>query len=336
MVEAGRERGWERRREVEGRRGAGASVREGARMYVIETISAQSCVQFGPVWTATVRITMGSAECRTKKRVLKRRRTNAEFEFSSDWLVFSTGTQSPVPVGPPVLRAGVRCVKVSSTANWLKKLCFNHTTWQQGENHYVAMALAKLRRKVLEEAHLATARNTIDVGGSALQDGHSSDDDSAEVAEEPGVTPANSSIPRIRRRASWVMTEISDTPVKVWPCRGHSVFIEYGGVEIAAVCRLVNETRRQLESEPTADYRALLVKEDEGKVKHNRFKRVFAVTTLGRNGRKTIKDFEIRLRDDEEDTISDEQLAKKVLQLARRYWNQCDAGILERYDDALL
>ena len=84
MVEAGWERGWERRREVEGRRGAGASVREGARIYVIETISAQSCVQFGPVWTGTVRITMAEAPRRPLNRELKRRRTNAEFEFSFD------------------------------------------------------------------------------------------------------------------------------------------------------------------------------------------------------------------------------------------------------------
>ena len=81
-------------------------------------------------------------------RILRRRKTNADFHYRTDWCtVWSTGNTA-VAVGPPKTEEGVRCILVSPNAQWLKELCFQHKTWQLLENSYIANMVSTLREKV--------------------------------------------------------------------------------------------------------------------------------------------------------------------------------------------
>ena len=82
---------------------------------------------------------------KSKMRILKRKKTNADFHYVSDWLTVWTGDNAPVCVGPPKIEEGNRCILVSPNAKWLKELSLEHKTWQATENTYIACVVSKLK-----------------------------------------------------------------------------------------------------------------------------------------------------------------------------------------------
>ena len=212
------------------------------------------------------------------KRVLKRQKTNAEFHYASDWLVMWTEGNAPVAVGPPEIKDGIKCIGIFANCKWLKKLCFNHATWQREENQYLAFAVARIRAQLAGNGEPASAA---DSGAAALLEGHSSE----EEPSEPEAAMGSAKAPRDGRVKQWVTVSVMDVAVQVLPCKGHKILIEYTGSAVVAVCKLIAEVRRKGEAEPRPDFVSLLHATDDGRVSHNKLKRAFCVSCVNAHGK---------------------------------------------------
>jgi len=161
--------------------------------------------------------------------------------------------------------------------------------------------------------------NPLDVGGAALRDGHSSQE---EESETEAVWPN-----RHRERARWVTITVNadGDKLKVLAKRGNGIYIEYTGEAIILICSLVHQTRRGNEAEANPDHASLLTPVDEGRVTNSLTKKAYRVTYKPKAGRMCHKLLEVKNGD-----------AKMTLALARRYWNQYDASGETPYSNGIL
>ena len=232
-------------------------------------------------------------------------------------------------MGPPVTCLGIQCLKVTPKSRILGKIVFNRLTWQSNEQHYVSTALKRIRQNARDEEASSIPSiptgSSKDVGGAGLLADHSSEEE--EPADEPEDAVAVVVRPRKSRPVEWVLTKIKDIEVKVLLTRGYAMHIEYTGEAICALCHLIADVRREYDLSPPVDYSNLLTDADVGRIKHNRFKKWFLVTTRSKSGNLQKKHFGIPDTSIEDDVI-------KLLKFARSYWNRYDSGRRERYSGA--
>ena len=249
------------------------------------------------------------AERKRRLRILRRRKTNPDFHFVTDWITVWSSGNTAVAVGPPKIEQGLSCILVSPNAKWVKQQCFHHETWQQLENGYIAETIKKLRDIVR-----GYKRNPLDVGAAGLRDDHSSE----ETASETEAVRPN----RHREKARWLTIPVNDDDNKltVLVKRGSGIYIQYTGDAIILICSLVHDTRRKSEDEASPEHANLLLAVDEDKVTYNPTKKAYKVYHRLKSGLWLNKYFDVQGGD-----------ATMTLALARRYWNQCDTSGKERY-----
>ena len=265
----------------------------------------------------TKRTEEDDSEEETRKRqlrILKRKPTNADFHYRTDWLTCWSHGNQPVVVGPPKIEEQVRCILISPNAKWLKELCFEHKTWQHLENSYIARVVSKLKDTVR-----GFKLNPLDVGGAALRDDHSSQ----ESVSETEATRPN----RYRETPRWCRITVNDEgdSLQVVAKGGNGIFVEYTGEAIILICNLLHQARRSHESDSTPDHSSLLTPADEGRVTYSFTRKSFRVTYKLKTGRMLNKLFEVKNGN-----------ATMTLALAIMYWNQCGISDEERFVSGIL
>jgi len=208
-----------------------------------------------------------------KMRILKRKTTNADFHYRTDWLTCWTAGNAPVCVGPPKIEEGIRCILVSPNAKWLKELSLGHKTWQHTDNTYIACVVSKLKDIVR-----TIKPNPLDLGGVALREDHSSNETESDT-EAGGPN-------RYREKPQWLTITVNDEgdSLKVLAKRGNGIFIEYIGEAITLICSLVHQSRRFHEADASPDPSRLLMPADEGKITYNLRKKAYRVTYTPKKG----------------------------------------------------
>ena len=252
-----------------------------------------------------------------RKRVLKRKKTNADIRFSMEWLVCWAAGNQGIAVGPSKTEHGIRCILVSPNAKWLKELAFGHKTWQSKENTYIDHVVSKLKDIVR-----SINPHPLDVGGAALGEGHSSNEEASNPeAVENGGSNANRPVPQ------WTTITVNEDgeTMSVLAKRGNGIFIPYTGEAVTIICNLVHQSRRHHEADTSDDPSSLLIEADENKIIYNRKKKAYKVMFTPKKRRDGYKYFEVHNGD-----------APPVLSLARRFWNQFDSSPGQRYLDSVL
>jgi hypothetical protein len=245
------------------------------------------------------------------KRVLKRQKTMSTFHCAEDWLTVWSDGKEPVAVGPPKIVDGVKCVAVGANTKWLKKLSFNHATWQKKENHYVKEALRSLCNPMQ-----APDDENVDLGAAAL--GHSSDDEQRD-GEQLATLPRH-------RGLAWNIISVAGVPAKVKFLKGHQLLLELRGEVVIALCELVAEVRRREEKDESPDHSSFLNERDEGRITYSTHHKSFQVmVTVGTVCGKKLAWPVTQAADGDGDDVV------KVLGLARAYWNQFDTSGEARY-----
>ena len=237
-------------------------------------------------------------------------------------------------MGPPVTCLGIQCLKVTPKSRILWKIVFDRVAWQSNEQRYLSTALKRIRQNARDEEASSIPSiptgSSKDVGGAGLLADHSSEEEESDDApDEPADAVAAVVRPRKSRPVERVLTKISDIHLKVLVTRGYAMHIEYTGDAICALCHLIADMRREYDLSPPVDYSNLLTDADVGRIKHNRFKKWFLVTTRSTSGNLQKKHFGIPDTSIEDDVI-------KLLKFARSYWNHHDPGRRERYSGAHL